>query len=356
MHNYYINQVIYIDIALLFIAAILSIMILLYALLKEAAARRRTRSLVNIKNNVYKFIIAGTGDSAGTCPAFSGNPTTEQFLDIAMNRESVFFNKSEQDIFSSCLAAPDKIKTMEKRALKARNKWRRIEAILGLSYLDDKNAPAIFERSLLSKDDDVRYFSVIALGNMKNESSSRILVDLIRKGAFSKRKIVSVLESFSPDITSNYAIPLLKDDDPDVRFWALKLLSRLDPGKYIPEISALAADPSDEVRSAACECIGNSKDEKASEILVNALKDESWLVRSSAVRAMSILIGDKSIPKIIGLLKDNSLIVLSSVREVLVAHIATAMPYIEKILSGDDRLAKIMCKEAIEEAKKGKAR
>lgn len=356
MNNYFANQIVVVDTFLVIAVAILSITIIAYSLSREFFAQRRNKALANIKSNTYAFILSGTKPSANTCAPLAGNPTSKQFLDMAMNRDGIFFNKDEQDVLKSCFASPEKISNIEKMAEKAHNKWRRIEAMLCLSYLDDKKAPAIFEKALLSKDADIRYFAVLALGQIKNERSSRILINLIKKNDFSRRKIVSILETFPADITVDYTAPLLKNHNPDVRFWALRLLSRLGPGKYVHDISALAKDPSGEVRSAVCECLGNFGDKTASDILFDALKDENWLVRSSAVKAASELLGDKSIPKVLELLGDSSLSVLSAVREALAAHIDTAMPYIKKISAGDDRMAKIVCTEAIEEAGRSRQR
>lgn len=354
MHIYFTDKIIIIDAILALAIAFLFIGIIIYCVLRESSARKRSRGLVNIKKSVYDLILSGDKLSANVCSPLAGNSTSQQFLDVAMNRNSVFFNKAEQEMFGSCFADPKKIKKLEKRALKTHSKWRRIEAILSLSYLGNKNAPSIFKKSLRSRDEDIRYFSVIALGQIKNEESSQILVDLIKKEGFSKRKIVSILEGFPKDTTANQAIPLLDSPDKDVRFWTLKLLSRMDPGKYLPEISRLRKDASEEVRSAVCECLGNSRNKAAADAISGLLKDEGWLVRAAAARAMSELLGAECIPKIIGLLGDSSLSVLSVVKEILVEHIDAAMPYIEKVYSGEDRMAKMICVEAVEEAKRGK--
>jgi len=356
MNNYFINQIVAIDIFLVSTIAVLSFIVIVYVLLIESSARKRNKGLINIKKNVYEMVLSGAKLSANTCAPFAEASTPQQFLDIAMNRDSVFFNEREQEAFKTCFKASDNMKRIEDAALKARNKWRRIEAILSLSYLDSKNAPNILNRSLSSKDADIRYFSVMALGQMKNSQSSRILVDMIKNGGFSRRKLVSILESFPPDTTSEHAIPLLKNTDTDVRFWTLKLLSQLGPGKHLNEITDLTKDPSEEIRSAACECLGNYGNKAASNTLTDALQDESWLVRSAGVKALSELLGDGCISKIMGLLGDNSLSVLSAVKDALVAHIDAAMPYIEKVYSDGDRMAKMICVEAVEEAGKGKAK
>jgi len=356
MYNYFVKQVLIIDIFLAGAVAGLAVIIILYILAKNNYAKKRNNKLSGIKKNVYALSLSGAKFSADTCVPLTIDTTSRQFLDITMNRDGIFFNENEQDILKSCFNDPAKIKRIERTALKAHNKWKKIEAILILSYLNDKNASHIFERSSYSIDEDVRYFSIVALGRMKNERSARILIDLIKKSSFSRRKIVSMLENFPPDIVSIHIMPLLQNKNPEVRFWALKLLSRLDPGKYLSEISKLAKDPSDEVRSAVCECIGNSGMKTGFEKLSESLKDKSWLVRSSAVKAVSELLGDDCIPKIMDLLGDNSLSVLAAVKEVLVVHIDAAMPYIEKIYAGNDRMAKMICVEAVEESKRDKVK
>lgn len=350
MYNYFTSQIMAVDIFLVLAIALLAITIILYALLAEMAAKRRNKGLVDIKRNVYQLVLSGAKLSANVCAPFAEKTTEQQFLDIETNRDSVFFNKAEQDAFSSCFKAPERIKEIEKTARGARNKWRKIEAMLSLSYLDDKSAPGIFKKALSSRDDDIRYFAIIALGQTKNERSAAILVDLIKKDDFPKRKIVSILEGFPSDITSVYAATLLKDKRSEVRFWALRLLSLLNPGKHLKEIFELFADSNDEVRAAACGCAGNSKNSSAAEKLYEALKDKSWIVRSAAVNALSTLEGDACIKHTIGLLRDSSLTVLSSVKESIVNHIDAARPYMESIFSGDDEMSKVICTEAIEEA------
>jgi len=350
MHNYFTDQVILIDIILIFAIAFLSITIIIYALLKESLARRRNIGLINIKKNVYALHHSGAKLSANTCAPFTEGSTPQQFLDIETNRDSVFFNKDEQEIFKSCFTSPEKLKKIEKIAASSRNKWRRIEAMLILSYLDDESAPAICEKSLKSSNDDIRYFSMLALGQMKTGRSAEILVRLLKNDNFSRRKIVSMLELFPPDVTSSYAAGLLKDKKLEVRFWALKLLSRLNPKKHLNEILELFLDPADEVRAEVCECIGNSDNKTMADKLYIALKDKSWIVRSAAVKALPVLIGDACIRNVMELLKDSSLTVLSAVKEVLINHIDAAKPYMEHIFSGDDAMSKLICAEVIEEA------
>jgi HEAT repeat protein len=227
--------------------------------------------------------------------------------------------------------------------------------MLGLAYIGDAESVGIFKKALSASDADMKYFAIAALGQIKNEESAATLINLLRTDGAPKRKIVSLLEKFPDLIVSERLLPLMDERNTGTRFWSLKLMSRMNPGKHVDKISKMAHDVSAEVRAAACECLGNSKNKAAADTLSSALGDENWLVRASSVKALSTLLGDDSIPKIIALLKDSSLSVLSAVKDALVDHIDRAMPYIEKIYSGDDKMAALICVEAVQEAKRGKA-
>lgn len=353
MHNYFTDLILKIDLGILVSILLLIIAIITYTAAADIMAKRRSAALLKIKKNVYGIAISGTNLSANVCAPVSAEVTSEQFLDIATNRgqDSVFFNADEQKILKKCFAMSEKTAALKRRALRSFGKWRRIEALISFAYSGDPEAVALLKRSSQSSDEDIRYFSILSLGQIKNPESAKTLIGFLKKNDFPRRKIVSILESFPDEPTSEYLVPLLKASKDDIRFWALKLLSRFDPGKYISAISACTKDISAPVRSVACECIGNSKNKTSSKYLSAALKDDSWLVRSSAVSAISMLLGSECIPEVMPLLKDNSLTVLSAVKDVIIAHIDTAMPYIEEIYSSGDKMAAAICTEAVEEAK-----
>src|SRR3990167_1902147 len=119
------------DWILLGVSASLGAFIILYALFQSYRAGRRRRALTNIKKNVHDLAVSGQGPSDETCPIVN-TETMQQFLDVEMNREAVLFNESEREFIKKCLGASDKIPLLRGIAKKAKDKWRRIEAILSL--------------------------------------------------------------------------------------------------------------------------------------------------------------------------------------------------------------------------------
>jgi HEAT repeat protein len=77
------------------------------------------------------------------------------------------------------------------------------------------------------------------------------------------------------------------DDDPAVRLQAIHGLVRQDD---VPGLSALAADPSREVRVAAARGLGTTADPHGAEALLRLATDADVLVRAAALRAAALLL------------------------------------------------------------------
>ena len=347
MYNYHANAILIIDATLLGASIFLAIVILLYILMKEHNDTIRDNKLVEIKKGLYKFFQSGKSGTA--CFNLAAKATVQQFLDIEGNRrrDAVFFNQTEQALFKKCFVTADSMKLVERTARSSRNKWRRIEAIIALGYCEKESAISILRKALKSKDTDIVYFSVIALGQLKTNSSAELLLGLLKRDPFMRRKVVSILETF-PDSLAEGVLKLVDEGDPSLRVWAVKLLSKLKPAQYRKRIETLTRDPSDEMRAAACECLGSIGSKDSESALVKALTDEAWFVRMYAVRALAKILGEKSIPLIMKMVNDGSLYVLDSVKTALKDNIRASLPYIEKILQEGDGFAKSMCLEALD--------
>ena len=347
-HNYHTDLVIKIDFVLLLASILLTIIIILYSAAREYRDRRRRRGLLNIKKNVYEMALSGREDLC--IPAASG-ASAQQFLDVATNRlrEVVFFNSEEQEIFKHCFITPERIAEFERIAKVSGNKWRRIEAILALGYTHAESAVDSLEETLHSKDDDMSYFSVIALGQIRTAKSAKALLEVAKMSSFARYKIAAVLEGF-PAQTAEEIIALKTDADPALRVWALNLLSKFRPARFRGEIEDMTGDASADVRAAACYCLGELGGHESKKALLKCLSDDFWLVRANAVMALSKVMGADCLPEIVNLINDGSLSVIESVKNVMALHIEKSLPYVEKIFRGEDGLAKKVATEALEQA------
>ena len=349
MYKYITDLVLGVDAVLLVCTAVLLISVVIYSAAEDYFYRKRVKALVKIKNYLYEQTVAGEKK----CPIQAlYDIAPSQFLDVVTNRyrEVIFFNLSEQRLFTDCFISQQKLSRLENIARSHGDKWRRIEAMLCLGYARVQSSVDIFKRTVFDKDKDLSYFSIIALGQIKTISSARILVEFLCKKYSYRYKIVATLETFPPVVADEIA-PLLKSEDPFLRSSALKLTSRFKSLNYREDVEAMALhDSSDNVRSDACESLGNLGLAESRDTLIICLKDDFWQVRSSAVEALSKISHGRSIPDVIGLMNDGSLSVIDSVRNVMGRHIKESLPYIEGFLRGNDAMAKKISLEALEES------
>lgn len=341
MYNYYIDIIWTINAVLFGIVVLTCIVIALTAALKNYLWEKRRRGLLDIKKDVYEFVLSHKDSSSAVCPSFINNVTPQQFIDIRTNRhiDSAFFNESEQELLKHCFIKPDELTRLEDAALSSGNKWRKIEAILCLGYAQARGAIDVLKKTILSKDRDVSYFSVVSLGQIKTVQAAGALLDFLKKDPSNSYKIVSILETFPEDIAGDVA-KLTDYHDPLVRYWALRLLSKFTPSGHIRKLEKLSEDMVPEIRAAACDCLGSAGGTGVKPALIRRLKDENWLVRSRAVYSLDKAMKDAAVPDIISLMDDPSWVVLDAVKSVMTNHIEASMPHIEKFLAGDYELAK----------------
>ena len=338
-----------INLLLLTAYLVFSIMLVLYIIIRDWRAKRRIQRLLRIKHDLFTLLLAP--GSSDVCVPSIENATAADFIDVVTNRQrySVFFNESEQQLFKECFVNAGKIKMLGSLAKKKNKKWRRIDAIVALGYIQDESALDALEKSLRSKDEDVSYFSAQAIGQVSTMRSVNMLMDFLKTTPSMRRKTASILESLSPNITDEI-IKFADDKDPEVRVWAAKLLSKSVSKQYIKKVAAMTGDPSPDVRAAACESLARLEDKDSKGLLEKLLKDDSWFVRMYAVRAISRIFGKDAMPELIEQLNDGSLLVIESVKQAMVDHIEAALPYIIKLLKGTDELAKKICAEALDQS------
>jgi len=341
MYNYHADIIWVVNEVLLCVVILTCLVILLTVVINNNIWDRRRRGLLNIKKDVYEFALTHRGSSSSVCPLPVNDITPQQFIDIKTNRriDSAFFNDSEQQLLKDCLIRPEELAKLEDTALRSGNKWRKIEAMLCLGYIQVRSAVDILKKTILSKDSDVSHFSIVALGQIKTAHAARILLDFLKKSPSSGYKIVSILKAFPEDIIDD-VFKLTDYHDTIVRYWALTLLAGFKLHGYTRRLEKLTEDMSAEIRAAACVCLGNATGAEAKSTLIRCLKDDSWLVRSKAILSLSKVAGDSALPEITVLINDPSWVVVDAVKIAMADHIVASLPYIEKFLSGDYEVAK----------------
>lgn len=324
MYSYYVNLVWLVNVILLFLALFLSAIIIAYAAIKEPLANKRLRNLAAIKTNLYSLAENGKGEIKDACPVIAGKINPEQFLEIVRDWRPLLSGKIEQQL-KECFVVSGKIDDIERVARRSRNKWNKIQALTILGYAHSPHALEILKSSILSRDEDVSYFSLLALGQIKNRASAKILLDFLSKHIFSGHRIVSLLETFPAEVVEE-ALRATYDKDPFVRFWSVKLLAKFKPAQGFKRIEELTGDGSADVRAASCECLGEVGEKKAQDALRRCLKDEVWFVRMHAAKALSKISEAGYAPEIAGLTEDPAWLVRDTVKKIMLHNIEAYLP------------------------------
>ena len=346
MEEYYFSLVSNIDATLIILTVFLIITIIIYASVNEWFVGTRYRRLSHILSNLQKLSFKGNETVVNECALLIKQTSSFELLHVLKSqRDNPPGRFLEQ--FTKCINNSGKIPEIEKKATKSVNKWRRIEAIIMLGYLNSANTLGILKQSLCSRDDDIAYFSLVSLGLIRNRESAKILLANINNKAFSSYKIASMLENFPPDIIE-ILTKALEDNDENLRLWSIRIISRFKPKQCSRRISFFLTDPSGDIRGAACECLGEIGADDFKEAIEKLLNDNIWYVRLQAAIALEKILGAKSITYIAPLLKDSHWFLREKVKEIMIKYFSDSLVFIERFLHEDNQVLKQSCVEIMD--------
>ncbi|HTY45768.1 MAG TPA: HEAT repeat domain-containing protein [Patescibacteria group bacterium] len=318
MHNYHIQFIWQLNNLLAAASFFMSAFIIMYAASRGFFAKMRSRHLVLLKKRLESVAASKTLTVNDRCRLLIGKIDPLEAADVISNKSLVLPQKLNEEL-KACFIAEDKIHQIEHIALKSRNKWRRIQALISLGSSEDPSILTALEKSLLEKDEDISYFSMLSLGHMKSVPAAKVLLDFLGKHIYSGHKVISLLEDFPPSIVED-VVNTTHSPDPFVRFWCVKLLSKFRPVQCLGRIAELTQDTSSDVRAAACECLGEIGLPEAKPALAHCLHDGVWFVRMHAVRALSKVSKSECIPLCTPMLKDSDLLVRESARNAIALY------------------------------------
>ena len=326
----------------------LYVCLLAYVFLKEYSESRYLRRTEQIKRRLWDLFMESPKGLLKTCPVLVKAFDLHQIFDIARYEDERYSQDFGRQI-RECMMSSLDMKMIERLAARSRDKWERIEAVIILGYLNTPQGVRILTADLKHKDEDVVYFSILALSHNKTPQVAGLLLKLIAKGTASGQKIVSLLEDFP----SSVAVPAcaeLKNPDAPVRYWSLKLLTRLKFAGAATGAAELTKDSSADVRAAACECLGVLGAKDARGVLLDRLKDDLWFVRMFSVRALGAIFGSEALGLVAELIFDPSWPVKESVEKLMAQHIEKAMPHLERCLVSGDDMTRASCVTAFVDA------
>lgn len=226
-------------------------------------------------------------------------------------------------------------------------RWRRIAALQRLAQAGHPAAPGLVRPVLDDPDPRIATAAVRTLGDVGNEWAIDQLVAALREGAGPRSRVAAELERLRPG-PGPKLVPLLRDWDPAVRFWAATLLA---PYPELAESSliALTWDQDPNVRAAAVETLGGRSGREVSVAVTARLDDSEWFVRVHAARAAAHVAGAEAAPTIAKLLADRQWWVRTAAKDALRGLGTDAMPSLLSVLGYEDEFARNGAAEVLQD-------
>src|SRR5262249_53831167 len=185
------------DIILLTLALLLGAGIVVYTPLQAELARHRLDTLRIITGPLWHLPTEPDRVIKATIRNIIDQLTFEQFVAVT-KRRAQFIPAGLEEAWHEACQASEKVAQIEALARGARYKWRRIEALVCLGVLNSPQGLDILEAGLYESDENISYFAMLALGQIKNSLSAAILLRFLSRDPLRGQKIVSLLETFPP--------------------------------------------------------------------------------------------------------------------------------------------------------------
>jgi hypothetical protein len=173
-------------------------------------------------------------------------------------------------------------------------------------------------RTLIDSRDPVSATSLLRLaGELPTAESDPLLLELLVAGRLPRSRTATELEPRTGRLRDKLVV-LTAADDPELRFWAVTLLTRqMGHATVVDAIRARAGDDSPSVRAAVADALGYVPAGSADGLLRALLADEVFYVRSHAARAVAQSRDEALAEELLPLLADRNWWVRAAAKESL---------------------------------------
>jgi HEAT repeat protein len=228
------------------------------------------------------------------------------------------------------------------------SKWRRIAALRILARSGSDVVLPLLEQAISDADADVVHAALGTLGGIRDERAAAILVRALPDGAGPRSRVATQLDEFPLDI-DHMLLPLLRDWDANVRYWAVKLLARYRTLASLPlELATLGGDEDAAVRAAVAETLGALGGPAATSTVIELLDDATPFVRAHAARALGAQGRPELAELVAKLLPDEEWWVRAGSKRALEQLGPDATRYVVPYLESDDAFARNAAAEVLQ--------
>ena len=231
-----------------------------------------------------------------------------------------------------------------------RTEWGRWRRVTALQRLERAHHPAVQRliRSVLADDDPrIAAAAIRTLGDIGDYWAVDLLLDALRRGIGPRSRVAAELERLAP-IPGARLLPLLRDWNPNVRFWGATLL-RPYPDLAESTLINLTWDPDPNVRAAAVETLGTRSGSAVAAALLARVDDGEWFVRVHAARAAGHVLGAEAAPTVTRLLSDERWWVRTAAKDSLRGMGVDAVPSLLSVLNHEDPFARNGAAEVLQD-------
>ena len=223
---------------------------------------------------------------------------------------------------------------------KSRDIWRRTASMKVLFHLQHPQIVDILARAIESANTEVASVGLTLLGMSTDDRAPVILIDALKQRTQSPSRIAVHLEH-SPLRPAERYRPLLRDEDPLVRFWGATLLAEYPEFEWVEsELAPLVKDPDARVRKAAIQSLGKVGDELAASAALQLLRDPAAFVRAHAARALGELERCDAAAAVAELLGDRDWWVRAAAKHSLEAMGSDVWPVLMRCLDHTDEFVR----------------
>ncbi len=193
----------------------------------------------------------------------------------------------------------------------------RARAAEELARLEGDQKQTAIEALIAALDDrnsDVRYAVLNALGELHASESVPRLIQLLQadEEPFCVQAAISALGQIGDIRATQPLIQALKQGSDEVRFQAITALCQVNPEEAPRFLRDLVKDRDEEVRASAAAGLGDLRDHASVEILAGMLEDPVPTVQMEAAVALARLEDSRGVPHLVDFLKNREFKILAA--------------------------------------------